>query len=122
MSSNLKSLISRLDDTCRNALEAAAGLCLGRTNYEVDVEHYLLKLVEQGDTDVAHILRHFGVDTSKLTTHLTAALDRLKVGNARTPSLSPHLIRLVEDAWMVASIDYGSARIRSAHLLLSLLT
>jgi type VI secretion system protein VasG len=122
MTTNLKSLIGRLDDTCRNALETAAGLCLGRTNYEVDIEHFMLKLAEQPDADIARVLRHYGVDNSKLTAHLTAALDRLKVGNARTPSFSPRLIRLVEDAWMLASIDYGSARIRSGHLLLSLLT
>jgi type VI secretion system protein VasG len=122
MAGNLKSLISRLDDTCRNALEAAAGLCLGRTNYEVDVEHYLLKLVEVADADITRSLRHFGVDLSRLSSQLTSALDRLKTGNARTPSLSPRLVRLVEEAWMLASIDYGSPKVRSSHLLLALLS
>src|SRR5205814_3274508 len=42
--------------------------------------------------------------------------------NTRTPSLSPRLLHLVEDAWMLASIDYGSARVRSSHLLLALLS
>ena len=41
---NLRSLIGKLNDTTRNALEAAAGLCLSRTHYDVEVEHYLLKL------------------------------------------------------------------------------
>jgi type VI secretion system protein VasG len=122
MAGNLKALISRLDDSCRNALEAAAGLCLGRTNYEVDIEHYLLKLTEAPDADITRALRHFGVDLSRLNSNLTSALDKLKTGNARTPSLSPRLLRLIEEAWMLASIDYGAPKIRSGHLLLALLT
>jgi type VI secretion system protein VasG len=122
MAENLKALISRLDDSCRNALEAAAGLCLGRTNYEVDIEHYLLKLTESPDADITRALRHFGIDLSRLNSNLTSALDRLKTGNARTPSLSPRLLRLIEEAWMLASIDYAAPRIRSGHLLLALLT
>jgi len=37
---NLESLIQRLNAVSRNALEAAAGLCLSRTHYEVEVEHF----------------------------------------------------------------------------------
>jgi len=121
MASNLKSLIGRLDDACRDALERAAALCLARTNYEVDVEHYLLKLTEDSDSDIARALHQFGADASRLSSDITRALDKLKTGNARTPALSPRLVRLVEEAWMLASIDYGAARVGSAHLLLALL-
>jgi hypothetical protein len=36
-----KSLIDILNETCRRALEAAAGLCATQTHYEVDIEHLL---------------------------------------------------------------------------------
>jgi len=122
MSVNLKSLVGKLDDVCRNALESAAGLCLSRTNYDVEVEHVLVKLLETPDTDLAKILRHFEVDASRLSKDLTRALDRLKTGNARTPALSPRIPRLIEAAWLLGSIDYGSPKIRSGHLVLVLLT
>ncbi len=122
MSVNLKSLIGRLDDTCRNALEAAAGLCLSRTNYDVEIEHLLLKLLEAQDTDLTRILRHYEVDQGRLTKDVTRALDKLKTGNARTPALSPRLPRLIQEAWLLASIDHDSAKIRSGHLILALLT
>ncbi|MBD0371122.1 MAG: type VI secretion system ATPase TssH [Pyrinomonadaceae bacterium] len=122
MGVNLKSLIDRLDTTCRSALEAAAGLCLSRTNYDVELEHYLLKLIEAEDTDITRILRHYEVDESQLRADITRALDRLKTGNGRTPALSPRLPALIEKAWLLASIDDGMARIRSGHLLLALLT
>ena len=58
----LRSLIGRLDETCTNALQAAAGLCLARTNYDVDVEHLLLKLLETSGTDIERILRHYEIN------------------------------------------------------------
>ena len=53
MNVNLKSLVARLNDTCRGALEGAAGLCLSRTNYDVEVEHLLVKLLESSDTEAS---------------------------------------------------------------------
>jgi type VI secretion system protein VasG len=119
---SLKSLIGTLNDTCRGALEAAAGLCLTRTNYDVEVEHVLLKLVEVSRSDIVCILRYCEVNVARLSTDLTGALDRLKTGNARTPALSPRLPRWFEAAWLLASIDYGVSKVRSGHLLLALLT
>jgi len=121
MAVNLKSLISRLNSTGRGALEAAAGLCLSRTNYDVEPEHLLLKLLEAPDTDIARILRHYEVDSSRVVKDVTRSLDRLKTGNARTPSLSPRLPQWIQEAWLLASIDYGAAQVRSGHLLLAML-
>jgi type VI secretion system protein VasG len=121
MNVNLKSLIARLNDTCRSALEGAAGLCLSRTNYDVEIEHYLVKLLEAQDADLPRILDHFEVGMSRLNRDLARALDRLKTGNSRTPSLSPRLPLLVQEAWLLASIEFREAKIRSGHLLLALL-
>jgi type VI secretion system protein VasG len=122
MNVNLKSLVARLNDTCRGALSDAAGLCLSRTNYNVEVEHLLIKLIEAPDTDVARILRYFEIDTSRLTRDVTAALDRLETGNSRTPAFSRRIPALIESAWLLASIEYGAPSIRSGHLMLALFT
>src|SRR5512143_702493 len=121
MNVNLKSLIGRLNDTCRNALEAAAGLCLSRTNYDVDIEHLLLKLVEAPGTDLSRILPHFEINAAQLSKDITRALDRLKTGNARTPALSPRLPRLIQDAWLLASVDHGASKVRSGNIILALM-
>ena len=97
MGVNLKSLIARLNATCRGALEGAAGLCLSRTNYDVEPEHFLLKLIESPDTDLAAIFRRYEINQSRVTKDLTAALDKLKTGNARTPGLSPRLPQLIQE-------------------------
>ena len=55
---NLKELIGKLNQTCKRSLEGAAGLCLSRTNYNVELEHWLMKLLEVPNTDLTHLLRH----------------------------------------------------------------
>ena len=115
---NLKSL----NDSTRGATEGAAGLCLARTHYDIEVEHYLTKLMDSTDNDAAAIYKHFEVDTSRLSGELARSLDKLKSGNARTPALSPTLIRMLLEAWTIGSIDYGAAQIRTGFTILALVT
>ncbi|MEN6320474.1 MAG: type VI secretion system ATPase TssH [Syntrophaceae bacterium] len=118
---NIKSLIGKLNETCRKALESAAGLCLSQTHYEVDIEHFLIKLLEMPDTDLQKILRHFEINETRLVNDLTRALEGFKRGNARTPALSPQIPAMVQDAWLIASIDQQTPLIRSGHIILALI-
>ncbi|MGH9947167.1 MAG: type VI secretion system ATPase TssH [Pyrinomonadaceae bacterium] len=121
MNVNLKSLVGRLNDVTRNALEGAAGLCLSRTNYDVEVEHILAKLLEHDDTDLHKIAKHYEVNIDRLNKDVSVALDRLKSGNSRTPGLSDRIPKWFQDSWLLASVDFGAARVRSGHLILALL-
>jgi type VI secretion system protein VasG len=120
MTANLKGLIGKLNDTTRNALEAAAGFCLARTHYDIEVEHFLLKLLDMTDSDLPRILKQFGIDKSRLTGDLTRSLDKLKSGNARTPSFSPSLTDMLSEAWTIGSIDFGSAQVRTGFCILAI--
>ena len=122
MAINLKSLIGKLNELTRNALESAAGLCLSRTHYDIEVEHYLLKLLDQAEGDFARITRHFGVDKSRLSTELNWSLDKLKTGNARTPALSPSVVKMMTEAWTIGSIDYNAGQVRTGFTILALTT
>jgi type VI secretion system protein VasG len=117
---NLKSLIGKLNDPARSALEAAAGLCLSRTHYDIEVEHYLMKLLDSADNDFASIARHFEVDKSRLSTELTRSLDKLKSGNARTPAISPTILKMLVTAWTIGSIDFDAGQIRTGFTILAL--
>jgi len=118
---DLKSLVGRLTDVGRRQLEAAAGLTLSRSHYNVEIEHVLLKLIETSGSDVASILHKVGVDAGKVASELTRALDKLRTGNARAPSLSPDIVTWLREAWILASLESGATRIRSGHLLAALL-
>ncbi|MCD0461318.1 type VI secretion system ATPase TssH [Roseiconus lacunae] len=118
---NLKELVGKLNDTCRGALESAAGLCLSRTNYNIEIEHWLLKLLENDRSDLVIACKTSGVDLSSLQADLNKAIDKFKTGNGRPPALSPNIVDLVREAWLFASVDHGAAKVRSGHLLVALL-
>ncbi len=91
----------------RNAFEAAAGLCVSRTNYEIEVEHYLTKALDSSDNDIAFILKQYGVDKTRLANELQRSLDRLKRGNARGIEFQP-----VAGQDADRGVDHRHARLR----------
>jgi type VI secretion system protein VasG len=119
---NLRSLIGKLNDPTRSALEAAAGLCLSRTNYDIEIEHFLLKLLDASDGDLAYIAKQYDIDKSRLAAELTRSLDKLKSGNARNPAISPSLLKTLTEAWTLGTIDYGTGKVRSGLAILALIT
>src|SRR3954470_16236321 len=121
MSVNLRALIAKLDSTTRGVVEAAAGLCLSRTHYDVEVEHYLVKLLDVTDSDFAFIVKQYAIDRSRLASDLAKSLDHLKTGNARTPAFSPQLACMLTEGWTIGSVDYGAGQIRTGHTILALL-
>ncbi len=118
---DLRSLVAKLNDPCRQALEAAAGLTLSRSHYNVEIEHYLLKLLDIPGSDMQACLTHYGVDMGALAAGLNGVLDRLKTGNSRAPALAPQVVTLAREAWILASLAGSASRIRSGHLLAALL-
>ncbi len=122
MATPLKTLIGKLNQTCRQAAERAASLCMAQGHYEVDLEHLFLALLEKPASDFSIVARRSGIDASGLEADLNAEIRGFKNGNTRTPVFSPHLPRLFEHAWLIASLDTQTTRIRSGHLLLALLT
>ncbi len=119
---DLRSLVGKLNDTCRSSLESAAGLCLSRTHYDVEVEHWLVKLLEKSDTELLAILDHYGVELAKLSADLSQSLDSFKRGNSRPPALSPRIIDIAREAWVLGSLDYGAQKTTSGHILCALLS
>lgn len=123
MDVDLRSLIGKLDKTAHRALEAGAGLCLSRTNYNLELEHWLLKLAEDPSGDFSKIMARFEVNPDRVAASLTRALDRLKTGAARTaPAWAPEVVDLLQKGWLVASVDLGLAKARTGALLLVCVT
>ena len=108
-----KSLIGKLNATCRRGMEAAAGLCLSRTHFNVEIEHWLLKLLEPPDTDLPIVLRHYDIDVGKAKRRAERGArpvqDRQR---PRRPSCSVEILDLIREAWVLASLEYGAGRVR----------
>ncbi len=119
---NLKQLIGKLNDVSRRTLEGATGLCLSRTHYNVEIEHWLFKILEQGDTDFEIIIKQFDIDSMRLISDLGNSINEFKTGNSRPPALSPDLVKLCKEAWLIGSIDLADGVTRTGHLVCALLS
>ncbi|MGZ3415718.1 MAG: AAA family ATPase, partial [Isosphaeraceae bacterium] len=117
---DIKSLLNRMNAYCTRSLEGAAGACVARTHYEVTVEHYLGRLLEEPQSDIPLLLRQLGVDPDALKRAVDQGLEALRTGNSGKPVFSPLLIEWLEEAWLVASIDFQEQQIRSGALLSAL--
>ncbi len=120
MKSNLKGLIARLNPYCTRALEGASGVCVNRSHYEVSIEHMLLQLLDDPQSDIPLLLAHFEIDTAQWVKQLQEELEGLKNGNPGKPVFSSSLLNLFEDAWIVSSVELGQGQVRSAALLAAL--
>ena len=121
ISIDLKQLVGRLNEFVRDGLEGAVGLCVARTHYNVEVEHWLLKLLERGGGDLDSVLDKLKVDRGKLMRELNAELDRMKAGNTRAPALSTAVVDVAKNAWLLASVEHQQAKATSAHILAAIL-
>ncbi|HAT35969.1 MAG TPA: type VI secretion system ATPase TssH [Rhodospirillaceae bacterium] len=118
---DVKTLVGKLNSPCREALENAAHLALDHTHYCVEIEHFLLKLFERGETDIAVVVRQYDVDANRAVKELTKAVERSDKGNERTPSLSPAISALLQEAWEHSSLALGASAIRSGAILQAVL-
>ena len=121
MNIDVKSLLDRMNAFCTGALEGAAGLCVSRAHYEVTVEHYLSRLLEEPQSDMTLLLRQADVDVDALKWTIKRYIDALRIGNSGRPVFSPLLIEWLQDAWLVSSINFRENLIRSGAMLSALI-
>ncbi|MFR9677674.1 type VI secretion system ATPase TssH [Acinetobacter sp. SEK570] len=120
--SNLKVLITKLSTPTRTALEKSANYCINQLNYEIEIEHLFVELLNQNIVNDLHILlKKNNISADALITDLKETISSLPKGNTRTPIFAKSIIRLFEQAWLLASAEQ-TPLIRSSHLLIALLT
>jgi len=117
----LNKLVEKLTPECRQALEKGAGICHSRSQFTVEMEHWLLALLEKELGDMMLIMASFSIDKEKLIAELHQGLEVLKTGHSAAPSLSPHIVTLLRQTWLNTSIEFNDTKIRSAYLLYTLL-
>ena len=120
MSVNRKFLVGKLNETCKDALTDALNLCLRRKNYDVEMAHWISRLLEIENTDFHRVLRHYGINVDDVTKDVAVTLGKLDIGNSDKNAISKRIYEWIQEAWVLASINYGAANVRSGHLILAL--
>ncbi|MER0397492.1 type VI secretion system ATPase TssH [Vibrio vulnificus] len=119
---NLSSLIQRLHPIAKVALEDAAALAVSEKANEVQIEHYLLSLLERPNSDFDVLLSHFDCSENLLRQSVRSTLDTNAKGNGSKPVFSALLIEWLQESWLVSSLDLSETQIRTGALLLTLVS
>ena len=118
---NMKGLVEKLNPTLRNTLEGSAGLAMSNGHYNVEIEHWLAKVLEQPHTDLLQLLEKFEIDADQLIKQINTAIAEFKGGNTRPPALSENILHLITQSWLLGSVEYRHPQVTSGHLLTALM-
>ncbi|MDP2370851.1 type VI secretion system ATPase TssH [Rhodoferax sp.] len=114
-------LFGKLNALCYKAVEGATVFCKLRGNPYVELEHWFSQLLQNQDSDLHHIVRHYGLDASVLAKDLTTALDRLPRGATAISDIAEQIPDAIERAWTYATLKFGEGQIRSGYLVIGML-
>src|ERR1039458_3468172 len=114
-------LFGKLNPLGYKSIEAATIFCKMRGNPYVEAVHWLHQLLQQQDSDVLRIIKHFGLDASRLAADLVAALDRLPRGATAISDFSPHIETALQQAYVYATLLYGEYQVRTGYLIVAFL-
>ncbi len=115
-----KALFGKLNPLLFKSLEGATVFCKLRGNPYVELVHWLHQILQETDSDLLRLTRHFGIDAGQLSSDLVKALDRLPRGASAISDFSDQIESAIERGWVYATLMFGESQIRSAYLLCGL--
>src|SRR3954470_22294769 len=114
-------LFEKLNSIGYKAIESATVFCKLRGNPYVELIHWFHQLLQQQDSDIHRVVRHFQIEPSRLARDMTEALDRLPRGATSISDLSSHVEEAVERGWVYGSLLFGDMQVRTGHLVVGML-
>ena len=114
---NRVSLFGKLNSLGYKAIEGATVFCKLRGNPYVEMVHWLHQILQNQDSDLHRIVKHFGLDASRLAADMTRALDALPRGSSSISDLSEHIENAVERGWVYGTLMFGDGSVRTGHLI-----
>src|SRR5580693_7375755 len=114
-------LFGKLNSIGYKSIEGATIFCKMRGNPYVESVHWFQQLLQNQDSDLHRIFRHFQIDGSRLATDLIAALDKLPRGATAIADFSPDIPNSIERAWVFGTLMFGESQVRTGHLVVGYL-
>ena len=119
---NRKDLFKKLNDFSYKSLDKATVFCKLRGNPNVEFVHWLHQVISQQDSDIHEIIKHFGIDLSKVIEDTVENLDKLPSGATSISGISPFFDTLIEQAWLYATLRFNDYAIRTGHIVYTILS
>ncbi|MBZ9721012.1 type VI secretion system ATPase TssH [Mesorhizobium sp. AD1-1] len=116
-----KELVGKLSPVGVRAFKAAADSAKLRGNPYVELVHFIEQLVLSDRSDVQMIISDANVDASRLTADMPRAVDKLPYGATSIEEFSDHIFHAIQEAWNLATLEFGVEEVRSGHIILACL-
>lgn len=117
---NLAATLGALNDVSKLILEESAAYAISCGESEVLPAHLLLKSLENPFSDVRFILNKLNISHEELTALLLSKTQTSHTNIDSVPSFSPLLIEMLQEAWLLGSLEFEQTQIRSASIFLAL--
>ena len=117
---NLAATLGALNDVSKLMLEESAAYAISCGESEVLPAHLLLKSLENPFSDVRFILNKLNIFHEELTALLLSKTQTSHTNIDSVPSFSPLLIEMLQEAWLLGSLEFEQTQIRSASIFLAL--
>ncbi len=118
---NRVALFGKLNSLGYKAIESATVFCKMRGNPHVELSHWLNQILQEQDSDIHRILKHFELQAPVLARDLTGALEKLPTGATSISNLSPYIEDAVERGWVYGTLAFGETQVRTGHLIVGML-
>ncbi|MGV3002240.1 type VI secretion system ATPase TssH [Vibrio sp. E150_018] len=116
----LSTLISKLNEQTKFALEQAASLCIEKQSSEITIEHLFNVLLDNPISDLRVILKQANIDTLSLKEKLSLSY-HTESGLDTYPAFSPLLVELLQEAWLLSTTELNQHQLRSGAMFLAAL-
>lgn len=114
-------VLENVNPFCRHGLEEAASLCISQQGVEVEVTHFLFKMLDNPFSDIRLLLKQSQIDYELFKQSLADgfAMNEGRPGNV--PTFSPLLTEAFQEAWTLGSLELSQTQIRSGTIFLAVL-
>jgi type VI secretion system protein VasG len=85
-------LVKKLNPVCTSVLESAVGLCMSQTHYEITLEHWCVKLLDDKRTDLYNICQSLDIDVDVFKRILLKNLESFDGKRSMNPSTNVKFI------------------------------
>ncbi|THA04143.1 type VI secretion system ATPase TssH [Rodentibacter pneumotropicus] len=117
---NLSATLAALNDVSKLMLEESAAYAISCGESEILPAHLLLKSLDNPFSDIRFILNKLNISHEELTTLLLHRNQNSNTNIDSIPSFSPLLVEMLQEAWLLGSLEFEQSKIRSATIFLAL--
>ncbi|RIW07953.1 type VI secretion system ATPase TssH, partial [Vibrio harveyi] len=114
---SLSALVERLSPVAKETLEQAAAMASSRTHHSIEMTHWLLSILQHPAEIYVEVFKKFNVNPKLVETQLLSQLEKYKTGCESVPGLATHTVTVMQNAVMIATIEFDAHELNCIHLL-----